>query len=922
MPTKRSAISAAVAACLTCTYGATVAAQQPPAVAPKVEKIEVTGSNIKRIDAETNVPIQVITADEIRRSGKTTVTDLLRELPINAAGGLTELNGSNVFATGAASVSLRGLGSAATLVLLNGRRIAPYGLGDPNAGQSGGAVNLNSIPLDVVERIEILKDGASAIYGSEAIAGVINIILRKDYKGGQFGATSTSNVEGYYRTDSLVATYGFGDLAKDRYNVFANVEAYRQQKVRLRDVDKFINREEFRFFNGTGVVLNTNSPFLTLNTDVRNRPVVPSAGAGCPRENVVPNPYLGFNITNTNAALGGTACLYDNVQFIDVVPKVKRDSAFVRGTMDVGAQTQIFAEASYVKNLINFRGAPRQVGANTGAVVDPSTNRVQPAPTVLPVGHPNNPFSTPVTFRGRMDAVGPLNTDVENETVRVVTGLKATLGKWDVEAGYLYNKNKVESISYNEIRYDRLLEAINGNGYNFANPSSGRITADQLRINTRDPADSSFQILDAKMSGELFTLPSGAAQIAVGLEYRKEDRFSGADPQKLIGNVFGRGISTASGSRNVSTIFSELVIPVASNVEAQIAGRYDRYSDFGNSFTPKLAIGWTPLTTLKFRGSFARGFRAPSLTEISRATTTGFFNNVDDPLRCNRTLGITAGCGIVIPAYIIANPNVQPEKTQSHTVGFVWEPSKDTNISVDYFSIARRDEIAFVGLGDVLINEGSTDPRFAGRVVRDRSDTSPDIPNDPGRILFVTSGFFNLGETRVRGLDFDARHRLSLGEYGRLALQLTATQYLELRSSSIEGLPLDSYNGYRQPRWRGNVRATWETGNWVNTFTANYVGRFKSFTNPETVSAASRAEIADCGNPNRTPYYATCSVKEWVTLDASTEYRGFRNVRLTFAARNLANERPPRDPLARPFNNTWYQPQGLNFTASVRYSFQ
>ena len=233
---------AGATAALLLLSGQANAQAKPPE--PKAEKIEVTGSNIKRIDAESASPIQVITADEIKRSGKQTVTEILRALPSAGAGGLNDLTGANSFSSGASTVSLRGLGSAATLVLLNGRRIAPYGLADPNFGQSA-SVNLDAIPLDAVERIEILKDGASAIYGSEAIAGVVNIILRKDFKGAMLSVRGATNSKGLYNTSTISGSAGWGDLAKDRYNLFINSEVFSRERVSFRDAEDFLNRTEY-----------------------------------------------------------------------------------------------------------------------------------------------------------------------------------------------------------------------------------------------------------------------------------------------------------------------------------------------------------------------------------------------------------------------------------------------------------------------------------------------------------------------------------------------------------------------------------------------------------------------------------------------------------------------------------------------------
>jgi iron complex outermembrane recepter protein len=242
MKFRQKAISAATIGAISIAATATLLAGQAmaqtptpiPAPAPqKVEKIEVTGSNIKRVDSETSAPIQVITRAEIERSGKQSVTELLRSLPSNAGGGLNDITGANSFSSGASSVSLRGLGSSATLVLLNGRRIAPFGPADPNFGQSG-VVNLDALPLDVVDRIEIVKDGASAIYGSEAVAGVVNIILRKDFTGALVSGSFSINRDSEYKISRASTTLGFGDLARDRYNVFINYERYQRERIATR----------------------------------------------------------------------------------------------------------------------------------------------------------------------------------------------------------------------------------------------------------------------------------------------------------------------------------------------------------------------------------------------------------------------------------------------------------------------------------------------------------------------------------------------------------------------------------------------------------------------------------------------------------------------------------------------------------------
>lgn len=880
--------------------------------AQKVEKIEVTGSNIKRVDIETAAPIQVITAEEIRRSGRQTVTEVLRELTINAAGGLTELSGSGSFSAGAATASLRGLGSTATLVLLNGRRIAPYGLADPNFGQSA-VVNLNAIPLNTIERIEILKDGASAIYGSEAIAGVINIILRKDYKGGQVAATAQQNFQSLYKNQTYTGAIGFGDLAKDKYNVFAAFEYYKQDAVYFPDVKDWLVRPDRVRVYGTGLLSSAFSPFLTYVTNAAGAAVA-SPGAGCPADQRVPWNFNGFNLTGASGA-SGTVCLYDNVYRSTIVPESDRKSVFARGSYDLSGNTQLYGELSFVSGATFFPGFAQAVGFGTGATFNPSTGALNASPQFLPAGHPNNPFNRNTFFRGRLDAVGNQDNEVKSDTSRFLAGLKTKVGTFDIDAGVLYNRSEIESFNYNSIRYSQLVAGITGGGFNFYNPTSGAVTADTLRINAKDKAISEFTIVDLKASGEIGTLPGGPVGLAAGVEFRKEERVVNPQEEKTRGEIFGRGVATVSGSRDVSTVFGELVMPVIKNVEVQLAARYDRYSDYGNSFTPKVAASWVPMSNLKLRGSYAEGFRAPALTEITRSGTSGFFNGVDDPRRCSRPT-YTIGCGVSIPGLIVANPGVQPEEAKTYSAGFVFEPTNNSSLSVDYFKINRKNEISFLSLTEILLNEGSSDPRFQNRVFRDPTNTSPTVPNDPGAILYVQTVFDNLGETRVSGFDVDLRARFSLKSYGQLDSRLIVTHYIDQSGNGVAGAPIVSYSGYRNaPENRAQFVNTWTVGPWANTVNVNWLDKFSAYSAPEYSGTAR----VTCSNPNGT-YYGICRVKEYVTVDLSTEYRGFKNLRLSAAIRNIANSKPSDDPLTT-FNTAWYQPQGRRYSVGAQYSF-
>jgi iron complex outermembrane recepter protein len=897
----------AVAIAATFFVGGVAYAQQGQQTPQKVEKVEVTGSNIKRIDAETAAPIQIITSEEIRRSGKDTITEVLRTLPSNAAGGLTDLNGSNSFSTGASSISLRGLGSSSTLVLLNGRRIAPYGLADPNFGQSG-AVNINAIPLTVVERIEVFKDGASAIYGSEAIAGVVNIILRKDFKGGEVAITGGMNKDGDYGRGTVSGTIGFGDLASNGFNGFVTIEAYQAANVMFKDVDSFLNRKEFQDVYFTGVASSTYAPTGNFRTGGPNRTTVWAPGAGCPTG----------QLTDAQSFLGGanrgTFCLFDQWDYVEISPKSERNSIFARTTFGLGRDIQAFAEGSFTQNKTYFVGAPRIIGQGTGGTFSAATGRINSMPSTLSATNPFNPTGVTAEYRGRLIANGQTDTDVKSDALRLAVGLKGFNAGWDWEVGALHNENKIDVVSFNQINLPAITAGINSGAFNPFNPSAASLQS--VDADLLDTSTSKFSIFDVKASRELFALPGGNASIALGAEYRRESRVVNADQRVFRGEILGRGVSSADASRNVSTVYGEMVLPAWKGLELQLAARHDRYSDFGNSTTPKIALSYAPVDAIKFRGSYAEGYRAPSLTEVGRSSTSGFFNGVDDPRRCNRAAGITAGCGVSIPGLINASTFLRAETAKSTTVGFVFEPVKDTSVSVDYFDIKRKDEITFLSLTDILANEGSTSPRYANRVVRDPAQTAANIANDPGAILYVITGFDNQGKTSVSGLDIDARRRFALANGARVDARFNLTHYLTQKGSSTPDDPEESFNGLRNsPRNRASLIVSYEQSAWTLSGIVNYVGSFRPYADPSVPAAQ------DCGNPVNT-YLGVCRVKESFTVDLGVQYTGVRNLTLNATVRNIANQRPPLDPLARPFNTNWYPIQGINFVAGARYQFR
>ncbi len=862
----------------------------------KVEKIEVTGSNIKRVDSETAAPIQIITREEIARSGKTTVTELLRSLPTNAGGGLNDITGANSFSSGASTVSLRGLGSAATLVLLNGRRVAPFGPADPNFGQSA-AINLDALPLDVVDRVEILKDGASAIYGSEAIAGVVNIILRKDFSGALVGGSFSINKDSEYQVKRAAATVGYGDLAQDRYNVFVNYERLEREKVTVNSVENYILRPELNLNNTYATFRRFASSFAGNYLRGLYDPVTGAATALA----FMPAASQPANCVPAAIKINGI-CRWDNVDRTDLVPKSDRDSLFARGSLDINANLSAYAEAGFNRTVTSYRGSP-QVYGDFGVWYSSTQQRLVNLQEFLPVGHPNNPFTTPIIYRHRFTEVGNTDRSTTAEATRLLAGLKGTNSNIDWETGLLFTKNTAKVVNYNQIRASVLTDAVRKGTYNFFSPESGAVKPSDLRIDTKDDADSSFMIFDAKASTELMQTKNGPIGLAAGFEHRKEERTATPDGEKLKGEVVGFGAAFADGSRKVNSFFAELNVPLFKDAEMQLAARTDGYSDYGRSTTPKVALKWKVVPTLALRGSFAKGFRAPSLTEISRSSVTAFYGGITDPKRCIN--GDEPSCSQTVAALLENAQTLNPETATTTNFGFIWDAGKDTSVTLDYFDIRRKNEINLLDPDLILSNEGATTGIYANRIVR-----GPVLPGEAfGALQAIRNFFFNGGETIVQGVDVEIRNRLNLGAYGKLSTTASSTYYKSFRGNTGDE-PIVEFGSAGFPRFRGTVRTEWEYRDVVVGATGIYN---RGYDTPRDPTRSCAAQVQP-GFP--------CKVAGNATMDMSFGYTGIKNLTLSVVARNIFDKKPPLDALARPLNFTYHPFQSTYFTFGATYKFK
>jgi len=852
------------------------------AVAQAVEKIEVTGSNIKRVEAEGPAPVQIITRQEIERSGYSTLADVMRFLPANS-GFAYEETFTGSFSRGSSGVSLRGLGQRATLTLINGRRMAniPFAQNLQDA-----FVDLNSIPLAAIERIEVLKDGASAIYGSDALAGVVNIILRKDFVGveGTAGYGQTKHGDGEEARASLAA--GIGDLAKDRYNVIGVVDYLKRDAVWVRDRDWSRTADQSRYQGGTDLRSTISFP--------GNYARVPGFPAPFPTARL---PFPTCPADRLAVPPGSVLqCVEDTNQFPTLIPETERFGVFTRLTWNFSPVLTGFAELGYNQTqtftqLLPFGTPSSQVGPGIARTINAR----------LPVGNPSNPYNVPVDVRYRFDDVGPRQVDNNVEATRAVAGLKGNWGKWDWESALLYAKSEATQDDRNGIRVSGLLSVIADGSYNFLNPAANtQATYDRLRVNYQRRGETEIKQWDAKVTGELMELPTGPLAMAAGFETRKESLLDESDDVLASGDVLGRGSNRAKGDRTLTSGYVEFNIPVLKDLEVQAAGRIDHYSDFGSSTTPKVAFRWSPLKEFLVRGSWAKGFRAPNLVEAGDSAAYAF-NTLVDTRRCAINAAYCAAAGV--PAIISGGVDLVPEKSTSKNIGFVWDVTRDLNVVVDAYDIQQKNIINTEG-AQTILNGETTNPAYAARVLRAPPDAQDIARGAPGAIDGVLNAFVNLTELRTRGVDLDLRWRFWKGEAGTFTLTSTNTYLHSYKTQNVREDPLIEFAGtYNLPRLRSIHSLLWDRGPWSTTLAWNHVDSYDA-------SSSAPPGAAKIGN--------------WDTYDVQVSYSGFANLKLTLGGRNVFDRDPPID-LSNglvPYDFTQHNPRGAYWYGSVSYRFR
>ncbi len=892
----------------------------------KIEKIEVTGSNIKRIEGESALPVTVISRDEIQKSGVQTAAELLQNITSNVNGYATAAAVGDSGTPGLAAAGLRGLGSTNTLVLLNGRRLSNYAF---NAA-GGGTVNLNQIPLAAVERVEVLKDGASAIYGTDAIGGVINFILRKDYTGIEVTAYGTMTDQGGGNTRKYTAAVGFGDINKQRFNILATFDYQEDTSLKASKRKQFAGtaiRPDLGFSRTSGNAPPANFIFNGINYNT-------AAAAGCA-------PAAGsFQI---NAATGAPQparlnCRYDFTSVLDIFPPSERKAFFTRGAWQWANDHQLFAEYHLSQNEITFASSETPVADFTGLFpfFYPAGGRFYPTSFVTPAaagGQTITPTGN-LTLAGWRAKQGGLRTNrADSEESRFVAGAQGVLAGWDYNAAYTQARSEVtDNYIDGWFSQQRLSAAIATGNINVFTTApldaAGLALLESAKVLQKvRESEAEVRIIDGRISRELMELKSGPLGLAAGFEYREEELNDRPDGVLSSGDLQGGGgaLPATKAKRDITAFFAELNIPLLRNLEAQVAVRFDDYSDFGNTTNPKVAMRWTPTKRLLVRGSYSTGFRAPTLSDLFLPPfLSNTADNHNDPIRCPNSTPIGTfvnanfECDAQFQNQLGGNPRLKPEESRQWTLGVIFEPTPETSIGADFFAIHREDSIGALGDTTVFDNFGRADPLTAnGRFVRGTrvagggcTTDLPGIPtpaNIPCGIDFVIQGQDNLGNYVTTGVDLSASMRFPRGNMGQFTLRGEGTYIFRYRYQQEKNGPyFDNAGRFTADngaitRWRHYVTLNWRSGPWGATVAQNFVLGYRDASEARRVGS-------------------------YETYDAQATWEGWRGLGVTLGVKNVLDRDPPASDQGQFFqvgyDPRYTDPRGRMYYLGLKYAFK
>lgn len=774
-----------------CT-GADVWAQQSGQSARAVtelEEIVVTGSRLKLPDEQAAAPVVVFDRFDIERAGVASVAELLQYIP-QAPYVFSE----NFQAGGAQFAEMRGLGVDTTLILINGRRVVPSAV-----NVAANAFDLNTLPLAAIERIEVLGDAASAVYGADAVGGVINVVLKSQIERPVIEA-SVGSADGGGRERRGALSGGY---AGERLNVALTIDYFDRDYLLGARRDRWADQDYTRYGSTDWRSANTN-PGNVRSRTTENLPGLNSTFAA------VPEGSSGIGLSASDfAGTAGERSLESLFKYHSVVSQSDRRS--VVGLLDYQFTPSVsaFVDAMYVDRSVRNQSEPSAI----------SNVRV-------PANNPFNPFGVDVTANFLLTGLGPREAVAESELQRAVAGLRGTVGSWDWEISGLSTREEASSWNENVADPVRVAEALSSTdpatALNVFMDGAGGSDVLLRSLITRPVTDvtSDGTQFTGFVRGPLLMLPAGALQVVAGAEARREQ-------------IDFQGSVTVDHDRDVTAVFAEARVPLVARewqwpavheLSLSVAGRGDDYSDFGSTFNPQYGLRWAPVRDLLLSASYGESFRAPALFELYSPRREIVGNVVVDPRRNGESVPVTLMSG--------GNPSLDPVEAESYTAGLVYTPHalEGFRFAANYWDVTLEGRVAIFSQQLVLENEAI----FADRVQRAVATPSDLAAGLPGFITAIDISRINFGRVRTHGIDTSVRYSLESG-VGLWSFNAAATWVGDYRAIQVPNTPAIERVGVANldgsiPRWRGTLGVSWAHRGCDLSTTARYIGGYQDRT--------------------------------------------------------------------------------------------
>ncbi|MGI4842015.1 MAG: TonB-dependent receptor plug domain-containing protein [Janthinobacterium lividum] len=893
-----------------------------------MQRVEVTGSSIKRTETEAAAAIQVLNRDDIEKTGQTTALGILQTTASIYAGSDSASASSGSFATGSSSASSRGLSKVATLVLVNGRRMPQYGLSD-NAREA--FTNLDAIPSDAIERVEIFKDGASAIYGSDAIAGVINFVLRKEFTG--FRVRTSYKESQHFADDrnrNLSVIAGWGDIDTNGFNTYITAEVYKRDGYTTGDLRKHYPAwHRLTPGRSTWDAKNVYSPTGNYYTSASNYVAAP----GCPAGDIDPVDKL---------------CKFDTMPYTGLTTDNKRTALTSITSFRIGKDIDASFEVMYANATNDYILAPQALQPTSGTSVWYDVyggKMVGPfSYPKLPVGHPKNPYNYPVEYRTRlMDTGNGFNFNTtDSEQSRVMLTLNGEYAGWDWKSAAGWSKSTANKAA-RAASLTGYVDAVVNNKYKFGEQNDPALLNAMFPVRTTD-GEAVVKFFDATISKEIMQLPAGPLSVAFGTDIRNNSYMMKSSDNVLNGQLIGLFGLQVDDDVNQYAVFTEARVPLTKKLTLEAAARLDKTDNQDAHASPKLGLLYNATDSLLLRATVSGGFRAPNIVESGNGLgRSSVATSVNDPKRCaiaNQLNALVpssasadksqanayrnAECSGSLPSFVASNPDLKPETSRSLTAGMVFEPIKNWSMGLDYYFIERRNEIGTRSVVDILRGE---DALPAGQLIRiDSSKSDNDfialakkyapgtnLSFPVGQLGLVYNPYVNSGRTRVQGFDFDGKGRFNvLGQTVRLFLE--GSYVWKLQTFSVTD------NAYGP-----NETGTYDYGSRLNLVAKAYMkqGDFDHAVTASFASSYSTNSIAQptyCKTQNvAAEYMDTCGrVGSNTVWNYSLAYTGIPHVRLSAYVDNVfAREQPIN--WRGGWNNLAPQFRRFGFAASYTY---